>query len=486
MKKKISRFLLILLLADTIYSFFQFYHTPLYGDIAEIVLPKPGNRYYQILHDPFGLNVLLRNEIYLNPNRFFANWSVSTYFKNIPFVLQKFVKPIESVYLSCAIAKIIFQILIIYLLSVYIGKSKNILRSDFIIAASLITPLFQTYGFNRYMGIIDHSVIYSFFYALPMGLLLLFLLPFYNTFYYNSKLRMNYLIKSLWFLLMVVLTLSGPLIPGVVLILCTLVLLNMGMKNFKQMEVGSIFKRIWFSIKKMRKIVLFYFIGISILSIYSLYIGKNNTSNYYVSSTLIQQYSKLYHGILNLSIEKSVFPLFLLIIAISVNMILIRKNYKSDEGNKILKLIRWIGIFSIIYILLLPLGGFRIYRPYIIRYDTIMPITIGIIFAFGSTSFYVIKNITGRHKKIYLPFVLIFLMFFTIIDGNKIKDYECEKKAIETIAQSTDKIVRLDSDCPVMEWHKIYDYKQSEYNAELFYYWNITKEKKYYFFNQTH
>lgn len=159
MTKHLYRVLLILLLLDLVYSFYQHYHMPLDGDMSEIILPTPTKGYYQVLQDPFGLQVLFEGETYANPNRFFAHWVASTYFKYVPKVLQQFVEPIESIYLSSAIAKIIIQLLIIYLLAVFISNTWNLRKVELLIAAILITPLFQTSGFSRTIGIIDRSPI---------------------------------------------------------------------------------------------------------------------------------------------------------------------------------------------------------------------------------------------------------------------------------------------------------------------------------------
>jgi hypothetical protein len=470
--------LLFFVVLDSGYSFYQHYHMPLYGDMAGIIIPTPSEGYYQVLHDPFGLQVLLKDKIYQNPNRFFAHWPASLYFLNMPLFLQKFVSPIDSVYLSCAIVKILIQLFILYLLAVFISGTSNVLKLDFMLAAALIAPLFQTSGYGRYMGIIDPSVIYTFFYALPLGLLLLFYLPFYDSFYQKKNTRFSILLKIVLGIFILILSLNGPLVPGVVIIVCPLVLLNSALKNYKSMGTLPFYNRVLLSGKKIPRNILFYFPAIIILCVYSLYIGRNNTLNFGDSIPLLERYSRIPTGIYNLLTQKLGYPLLLLMII--TNVIIIRKNYNTIQGNRIMVFIKWIGIFAIIYLLLLPVGGFRIYRPNIIRYDTIMPITIGAIFVFGFTAFYLIRNMSGKNKKIYITVIIIFLGIFTNTDTLDTKDYACERKAIETIAQSPEKIVILHCDCPVMDWRKISDIKRSEMNAVLFYYWNITKTIKLY------
>jgi hypothetical protein len=472
--------LLIILLADLGYSFYQHYHMPLYGDMADVVMPTPPSGYYQVLHDPLGLNALLKNEIYPNPNRFFAHLTASEYFLYVPLLFQKFTDPIDSIYLSSAIAKTIIQLLIIYLLAVYISNTLKPFKLEFIIAALLVSPFFQASGFARTMGIIDQSVIYTFFYALPLGLLLLFFLPLFKIIYYNKIPKFNAILIILMILFIFFLALNGPLVPGVVLIACPLALIGLWLNNYRQKEeTMPVLKRSISAFIKIPYPFTFFFIGFCVLSLYSLYIGRNNSLNYGFSIPLADRYSALPTGIYNLITKKIAFPLLLSMIAI--NVIIIQKNYKSAEGSKILGFIKWIGVFAIIYILLLPMGGFRYYRENIVRYDTIMPVTLGLIFAFGSTSYYLIRVISKKYKKIYVSSLIALLLVYTNADRLNTKPYECERNALETIARSPEKIVMLDCDCSVMDWHKLDDYRLSERNAELFEYWKVTNELKYYF-----
>jgi hypothetical protein len=455
---------------------------PLDGDMSEVILPTPTKGYYKVLHDPFGLGVLLRGEVYANPNRFFAHWTTSTYFKGMPLLLQRFIDPIDSVYLSAAIAKTLIQILILYLLAVFISNTGNILKGDFLIASFLIAPLFQTSGFNRFIGIIDPSVIYTFFYALPLGLTLLFFLPFFNVVFYNKAFKPSLFKYISLALFIVFISLNGPLVPGVILIACPMVISIIWVRNFKKEGTSPIPKRLVHSWKEIPRFVLYYFIAACVLGLYSLYIGRSNALNYSGTIPLMERYLNLPMGLFNLVTQKLGYVL--LLIMTIVNVVLVNRN-KSDEAFKLLGFVKWIGVFATLYVLLLPLGGYRAYRPNVIRYDTIMPITIALIFVFGATSFYLVKSINRRYKTVYFLGLGLFLFIFTNADRLQTREYECERQAFETIASSSENIVELDCDCPVMEWEKVYDYNLSGLNAELFYYWNITDEKKLYYHNST-
>lgn len=53
----------------------------------------------------------------------------------------------------------------------------------------------------------------------------------------------------------------------------------------------------------------------------------------------------------------------------------------------------------------------------------------------------------------------------------------CQRNALYEISESKEDIVLINSNCNVMSWQIIKDYKESELNAELLKYWEVTKEK---------
>jgi len=485
MKKRIAYFLILFfLIIDFSYSFYQYYHTPLLGDVADVVLPTKDYGYYNVLKDPFGFDVIIKDKHYANPNRFFAHKLTSEYFLTIPILLQNFISPINSIYLASAIIKLLTHLLIVYLLTLYITKTSNILNIDFVTVALLITPFFQTFGYNRYMGIIDNSVIYTFFYALPLGFLLYFYLPFYNNLFNNKPLKFNYFKILFYILFIVFLSFNGPLLTGIVLIVNTIILLFLFITNYKKKLNNNylIYRKIYTALLQIPPTYLFLFILFNILSLYSLYISKNNTLNCGNSLTIFERYLRIPIGIYYLLTQK--IGNSLLIFSIIINYIIIKKYYWNNYAKKIKLLIKWIILFTIIYILLLPLGGYREYRENIIRYDTVLPITISLIYLFGLTSFFIIKQ---THKKInlsYITYIFIILSIYTIADKTNESSYICERNIIEEISKSKEKIILLNSDCPVMDWEKVYNKEFSKKNAKLFKYWNITKTEKLYYYKK--
>jgi hypothetical protein len=132
----------------------------------------------------------------------------------------------------------------------------------------------------------------------------------------------------------------------------------------------------------------------------------------------------------------------------------------------------------LLYILLLPFGGYRPYRPLIIRYDTIIPMTVALIYIFSVSTFYLVTHLERKLNKNFLYYIVLVLLIFTITDTKGLGKNKCEKEAFQKMATSVEKVVQIPKDCFIMNWVNIYDYRQSENRAELIYRWNITQEKK--------
>ena len=430
-----------------------------------------------IYENPFGTAIILKDLAYPNPNRFFCHWSLKNYFETTPLLLQKVVQPIDSVYLSCAIAKILIQLILIVLLSASITGSGKWFSFDFIIAAVLVTPLFQTNGYRSYMGIIDPSISYTFFYALPCALLLLYLWPFMLQYFHGKKPAFQWIIKIIWIPLAIVVCLSGPLNPGIVLVCSVLLFFHKIKNNYAQLNQTGIIKRAFQTVKNIPANYWFYFLPISLLSLYSLYLGRLNSLN--VNIPLNELFSRIPEGIFYQFTQKIGFPILFLILLL--NAIIIAKRFKTQEGEKLLTFFKWFGLFALLYILLLPFGGYRIYRPFVLRYDTIMPITLGLIFMFGATTLYIIKRMTTKQKFWYIPIIILILFIYTNSDEAQFGKNKCERIALKEIAASNDSIVQLHTNCTVLSWEIIRKTQDSELNAQLLNMWGITKEKKLYF-----
>lgn len=467
MHKYFRRFFLVFLLfLDTGYSLVQHLHMPVDGDFTAIVLPGP--HYEKVLQNPLGIGVLTENEVYAAPNRFFVHWTLSTMFRNFPLFLQKITHPVDSVYLAIALSKTGIQLFLIGLLAFLISGGSNFLSEKFLLAAVLITPLFQTSGYYYHsMGVIEQSVTYTFFYALPVSLTLFFFLPFL----YPKTWKWTTVKHLVWGSLTIILPLSGPLVPGIVLLgFLTLLIRGYfeGRKNGDTFIPGRILaydssgSSHWF---------ILYFVMISLFSLYSLYIGRNNLENFSTQSIGIGQgFLLLPHGIVQVLFQKPGLPLIML--WVGLNSFLMRK---SDHREKYFQLLKWFGLFTLLYLLLLPFGGYRDYRPLIIRRDTFLPLTLGMFFFFGYSSLLVLKNLRSKYRLIHITMVMVLLGVFTVADQPELDKNACEKEALELLSTTNEAVVWLKKDCPVMSWTPLRNPEYSESTARMLFHWRITK-----------
>ncbi len=453
-------FLIVFLICDLTISFIQYYNTPIYGDMESGILPD--NHVQKILDDPLGFKLILTGDGHINPNRFFSHFIFMKYFQNVPSLLSIYFDPITSIYLACALIKFFVQLLFILALTFLVSNSNKLFSFQFILIAAIIAPLFQVYGFFTRMGIVDKSVAYTFFYGLPVVLLMLFMLPIFRCIIYRSKLNLISFILLLPFT--IILPLSGPLIPGIILIINSLILIHyVNVKSFKVKEIITDIP--------VRLAIILLLIGF--WSIYSLLLGQFDANYKTEFIPVFDRYLNLPYGIYSQLFHSLGFPL--MISAIVINILIISKNSELSKYWNFNQL-KWVVVFTILYILLLPLGGYRPYRPYIIRFDTIIPVTIAFIYLLVISTVFIINHL--KNKNWYVTGVILVLLIYTFADFKGFNENKKEKFALELIVKSSEKIVALPWNYYILSWDNITDAKDSEQKAELLLLWNIINEKK--------
>lgn len=477
MVKKILYFACaIFILSDLTFSFYQYLHQPLEGDIARNLVPEEGVK--PVFESPLGFKAIREDIRYSNPNRFFSHWCYREALLRLPRVYQKYTDPITSVYLACATWKVVFQMLLIALLAGLISGSLNIFRMEFILAATLVVPFFQANGYSDYMGIIDPSITYAFFYALPLIFLLIYLTPL--IWYKPGRVDgfPNWLLLSVWMPLVFIVCLSGPLNPGILLVLSALFMIHHLVVHVRQKGGEGFMLSTVRAFRSIPRIYLVLLLPASVVSVYSLYLGSYNWESELHPLSLLDLYLKLPEGIYQQFTQKLGFPV--LFVMLVVNALLIRRTAGSAAGSRVLSMYKWIGLFSILYILLLPMGGYRVYRPHVLRYDTIMPVTLSLIFLFGLSTVFILKNLPGKYVKMYIPVVLVVLFVFTNADQLEAGKADCEKEALGILSTSPDSVVVLTQNCTVLAWNVFHHPEESRLNGQLLHMWGITKEEKRY------
>ena len=442
---------------DLSYTFRQFYLTPIDGDMAGGVVPAEDVK--PILEHPLGLAVIHAEEAYPNPNKFFSHWTFYHYFNHVPNWLQHFVSPLDSVYLACAIAKILMQILLLWLMAVAVTGFLNPFRLHNLIVIALFSTLFQTYGYHSYMGIIDPAITYSFFYALPIIFLAIYLIPYWLCVRHGKS--VSRIFSFLWLLWIPLATLSGPLNPGIALI----IILLLGVHLLFHHQRSSTYQ-------------LITFVPLALASVYSLFIGTFNSISQAPELDLWSRYAVLPKGLFTLLTGK--LSWLLIILTLVINSILVCK-WIPSAWKQIKRELWWVLAFSLIYILLLPFGGYRDYRPYILRYDTFLPVTLCFIYLVISTSLRLLTYIKGKKFFIPLAYLLLFAFAFENADNMNFTTNSAERNAIATIATSPQPVVPIPSDCKLASWYIISQPEDSKLICDMFVRFNVfSPDKRFY------
>ncbi len=462
--------LVVILIADLGYSFMQHYSEVIDGDLARITLS-----YKEVLSDPFGMKVVLEGKHYPNPNRYFAHLAQSEYFKKIPLALQFFFDPIESIYISCAILKLLIQIGFIWLLAIYANGSSKLRFSSLLWTTFLIFPFIQNTQFNSYLGLILRSITYTISYSLSLVLFLLFLLPFYQQAAHQKSMLQSNWMKLLWIGLSIIIVLNGPLVPPLILIILPTILFFWLLKRVDFSNDQSIITKVQKGILKMPSGLTMVGVLTILFSLYSFYLGTYNVDN--LTIPLSERYQLMGKGLFKHVTTKLAFPLLL---GFSILNTVLLSKFQDKEAKFKCSLFKGIAVLSIIYILLLPFGGYREYRPLIISYDTMMPISIALIFCFASSSRYLLLAYQNRAKRFFLAGISSVLIYFMISDRPNFGKHDCEKKMLTLISQARTQEVKIPRPCSVLTWDIITNKYHSKHNCKLLQLWGVTDVVEFY------
>jgi hypothetical protein len=479
MSKRYGRGLLVLfVMLDLAFTFWRNYQLPLDGDLVATVLPAPW--FAQVLHDPFGWAVLTRNEVYGGTNRFFTHAEMGVYWKSMPRMLQWLLDPISSLYATSALFNTFTQAALLLLLTKYIQLISGAQRAHFWVIAALLVPLFQTAsGYYEQMGITDRAITYTFFYAFAMLLLLVLVWPLYRAACQQQPLHLSWLQQLLLIALMVVVVFNGPIATATIAVWLLIISVYWALAQLKRWQQSHN----WYSLAVgwLSKQALFLLAILASLCLYSLYIGRNNIENSQLYS-LKQLYKLLLTGVTQYFSFQSGLPLLLLVLV--SNLLLIRWVVASSAAKqRLLASMGWLGLFMALYILLLPFGGYRTYRPNLLRNDTALPILLGLVFAYGYSAYFLLVQLRGRLRLGYLLGICLVGAHFLYADGqpSTLATNDCERWSLDQLARAREPVVELANFCPVLGWTPITEYQQSELQAQMLYYWHITPAKKLYY-----
>ncbi|WP_345081827.1 hypothetical protein [Nemorincola caseinilytica] len=465
--------IVLYLLINLAATFYFHFHNPLDGDVVLNALPadivKPA------ANDPFGIGILLHGHRYVGAGGYLAHITVHKYFRILPAFFRHFVSPIDSVYATVGLFAMVLKAAFLYLFCIYITGRKRLFDRKILLAALLITPLFQVGGYSFGMGIVDPMIIVDFNYSFINFCVMLFFLPFFMSGFYGKE-HMSVSTMVGLAILGIYIGINGPLAGPLLCIVYCFVLFALWLQHFRQAAAGtSLLRRFWGATTQIP--IYYWVLGIIILlaSAYCRFLTLHNAEGLIKQISIQERYSKMWTG---LGIQFSIKGYWLLSAMVVLNVVLLLRRKGDERARQLLSFFAWVMLFNILYTVMLPLGGYRFYRPYIIRRDVFSPVTTSLALFYGMSAFYLLRAIPRQHILLYRAYVAIPLIHFASVSFNAMPDNSCEKNALRKIAASKERVVALDEQCPIMAWEKITDTTASKDLTAMLRIWQITKEDK--------
>lgn len=476
-KRIIIWILVFAVIADLGYSFLQYYNYPIDGDVATHVLPE--ENFERVLSDPIGLHALKTGEPYADPNRFFMHYPYYVIMNGLPELYRNFVDPIQAVYLSMATIKFFTHLCLLLLLVTLAHGGFHWKRMSFWLLMFIGSAFFQANAHTNRIGIIDPSITYVFGYAFQMILVLIYFTPLMLKYYHGLSTPILDKVKWIWIPLSFVICFGSPLTPGIILVVSLMIGVYFTVKAFKE-KVGLLGM-----LRLIPKDVFFYLFPACLFALCSLYIGtfNSNTLFYADQSTISEAYLKLPFGILNQFILNKGYLVLIVIMIVSFSLV---ARIKNQEVRKYRITLLLIVLFSMIYIALLPLGGYKPYRPFTLRYDTVLPITLGLIFAILQAVLLYLQYGQSQKKYGQKLFLLMLVSALFAVDKPEFEKNDLEQEALYIISRAnSDTVLIKHRAATIMSWELIDSPEQSIIPGRMLNSWEITENPVMYYQEET-
>ena len=452
-------------------SFEQYNKNGLDGDIARINMPN--RSFSKIYSDPVGVQAAFYHERYNGAGRWFCFESEYLLFHQGYFLVNYFNRDkIESLFLTATLFQWVCHWLMVIVLAFYVNMSKKIRIWNIIFASALILPFFQ-FGIDLVnVGIINHAISYTFFYAFPMTLWLIFFYPFFRMlFYENTKFSKSIFQITTIFLLGLLIVFSSPLIAPLGIIFgCILILLFFlkGNNSFLASDLNNILIRIK-NIPVTVRILLPVFM---VVCIYDFYLGKFNTENI-TDLSLKYRFHLMLNGIPNYLINFGLPYCFGLLIMV---YFFSRKYFPEILKTSEVRFLKFISFGVILFLFLLPLGGYRSYRPNIWSNDLTMPLTIFLIIIIVAGSIFLLKQLGELPLKIFAFLFFTTLLIYWCQNFPAKNNRSEQQQMLEILArQKAGAIVCLPFSSSVLSWGKVDDPANSTTVSDFLYSLGITE-----------
>lgn len=421
---------------DLMFSATRYHQLPIDGDFSKIAVPL----YYDyVLKDPIGIHAITKDTTYSGAGRYTCHAAVRFWSKNVFHAVDKFSSdPIESIFLMSALFSILVHILFVWLAFKYISIRIKLSINQKLLVIGMSTSFIQMACLYYSIGVVDQSLTYTFFYAFPLLVLTWNLFPFYRS-YQTGFLKLTIVEWCFMPIASLALAFSSPLIQPIVI----LIGFGLGLVTFyfKHPSITKIVSSKEFKIQ---------FGFLLVTCVYAFWVSRHNNENG-IAMPIWTRYIQLAKGIIFLFTKN--FALITLLILVGVNLLILQKQNRL-VFQKLFQLLQLLLVAGSVYTLLLPLGGYRSYRPYIVRYDTFMPVTFLLMFYALLSTIMLWKEITQQGTRLkYGVLIGSFILLFTWADlPVKLQSNACQRIAMRELHASKDSIVYVSKNCNLLTW----------------------------------
>jgi hypothetical protein len=416
----------------------QSYNLSIDGDLIKIGLPAFW--YQPVLDDPIGIHTVLKQKDIGGAGRFMTHKTIFFWCHDVIPFFQKIAKDkVKGIFLATACLD---TFLLLFLMWMMLAIMKQFIADNYVLYFFVLAITSSFLQFNNYygaIGLIDLSVSYVFYYALSLFGLAYYYLHFYKA-YHQKAVHFSIAKHILLIALTIYLSFAGPLVQPVVFIVSLL--------------IGCCFifgGNVSFNLFIKNKHFFFQLIWMLLICLWAFYVSTFNTEKV-IGVSLVHRYYQLAKGIYHLFADSIAY--FIISIYLIFNAIMLRK-YCSAVWHQSIRYIYVLCILFIsIYTLLLPLGGYRSYRPYIIRHDTLLPISLVVLFLIIYSFIANIQKSNAVYiKKICFACCIVFVSVFTISDRNLvIKSSDNQIKVFKSMLVCNDTIFKMPHDANVGTW----------------------------------
>ncbi len=454
-----------------VFTFSEYYQTSIDGDVLPVVFPMESHS--QILHDPFGLDALLKGDRYSGAGRWFCHAVVySLFHEGYSFITTLVADRIKALFLTASIFQWINHWMMTCIIALYANISHKSSWKRFLFGCVLTIPFFQ-YNHGYYnAAIIDHSVTYTAFYAFPLSLLLLFFYPFFRSLFFPNPLFLSNISLFGIIFLGICVAFSGPLIPVIGIMVSGILLLlyyQKAINNESFFEIASLSSRI----KNIPSLVKGMLIPFIIICAYDFYIGRFNIENV-TTVTIAERYQLMLKGLIPYFFHYGL-PYFYAFLII--NFYFFKKFFPVQFNTRSFGILKLLALTVLIYIILVPLGGYRVYRPAILRYDVTMPLTLLLVITIVSGTSLLMDKLQGQALAAYsgISLVLLAVLWYQNLPiNNSRKEQESMLRILSRA--NTDSVIVLPYSANFFSWEKISTPEKSYYVRQMLYDWGITKK----------